>query len=58
MGGLFLEIDVIFVGEDLVELLFVSSMRALHLSIELWWITALRHLHADPHVLQHLACHP
>ena len=29
VSEMFLEIDIIFVGEELVELLFVSAMRAL-----------------------------
>jgi hypothetical protein len=32
---LFLEIDVILVREELVELFFVSAMRALDLAVEL-----------------------
>jgi hypothetical protein len=35
MSELFLEIDVILVREELVELFFVSAMRALDLSVEL-----------------------
>ena len=35
VGELFLEIDVILVGEELVELLLVSSMRTFDLAIEL-----------------------
>ncbi len=35
MSEFFLEIDVILVGEELVELFFVSSMRTLDLAIEL-----------------------
>jgi hypothetical protein len=35
MSELFLEIDVILVREELVELFFVSAMRALDLAVEL-----------------------
>jgi hypothetical protein len=36
LGELFFEIDVIFVGEELIELFFISSMCTLDLSVELW----------------------
>ena len=35
MSELFLEIDVILVREELVELFFLSAMRALDLAVEL-----------------------
>jgi len=35
VGELLLEIDIILVGEELVELLFVRAMRTLDLAIEL-----------------------
>jgi hypothetical protein len=35
MSELFLEIDVILVAQELVELFFVSAMRALNLVVEL-----------------------
>jgi hypothetical protein len=35
VGEHFLEIDIILVGEELVELLLVSSMRTLDLAVEL-----------------------
>ena len=35
MSELFLEIDIILVGEELVELLLVSAVRALDLAVEL-----------------------
>lgn len=35
MGEFLLEIDVILVGEKLVELVFVGSMRTLDFTIEL-----------------------
>src|SRR5262245_31535252 len=36
LGEFLLQIDVAFVGEQLVELLFVGSVRSLDLSVELW----------------------
>ena len=35
VGELFLEIDVILVGEELVELIFVHAMQTFDLAIEL-----------------------
>jgi hypothetical protein len=35
VGELFLEIDVILVGQELVELLFIRATRTLDLAIEL-----------------------
>lgn len=35
MGELLLEIDIILVGEELVELLFVCAMRTFDLAVEL-----------------------
>ena len=35
MSELFLEIDVILVGQELVELLLVCAMRTFHLAVEL-----------------------
>jgi hypothetical protein len=34
-GQLFLEIDIVFVGEELVELVLVCSVRPLNLPVEL-----------------------
>jgi len=35
VSELFLKIDIILVGEELVKLLFIGAMRALDLAIEL-----------------------
>jgi len=39
---LLFEIDIVFVGQEWIELVLVGSMRALDFSIELWrpWLDA------------------